>query len=177
MESRILPTERVIPGSSVWKTSRVELPPRATEELVAGWWEHARLAQGSREERKRLEAGEEALADAGWDGVHERVQRGGVEAVELVAALLRRAPDEDGVALVAAGPLEDLLHWHGDELVDQVARLAGQDPRFARALAGVWLSEGALTAQVTARLAPWLPTPGLADVANRKRHRSGRRSG
>jgi hypothetical protein len=80
-------------------------------------------------------------------------------------------PDEDGVALVAAGALEDLLHWHGDELVDQVQRLARQDPQFGRALAGVWLSDGALHAEVAARLAPSLPTPGLDDVVNRKRHR------
>jgi hypothetical protein len=69
----------------------VEPVPRTNEELVAGWWEHACLARGSRQERKRLEAGKEALADAGWEAVYERVQRGGVEAVELIAALLRRA--------------------------------------------------------------------------------------
>lgn len=150
----------------------MELESRTADDLVEGWWRHVRLAQGSRSERTRLEAGEDAFADAGWYGVYERVERGGVEAVQLVAALLGRAPDDDGVALVAAGPLEDLLHWHGDDLVDELERRARQDARFAQALGGVWLSDEVLHPEVTARLRPWLTTPPLDDLPNGK-HRGG----
>jgi hypothetical protein len=109
------------------------------EELVAGWWEHARLAQGSRQQRKSLETGDALFANAGRYGIAERVERGGVAALELVAALLERAPDDDGIALAAAGPLEDLLHSHGQDLVDEVERRTRQDARFGRrSLASGW---------------------------------------
>jgi hypothetical protein len=127
----------------------VGFQPRTTEKLIAGWWEHARLAQGSRQQRKSLEDGDALFADAGWYGVGERVERGGVQALELVAAQLERAPDDDGVTLVAAGPLEDLLHRHGQELVDEIERWARQDFRFATALAACgWPTE------------PWTRPPG-----------------
>jgi hypothetical protein len=145
-------------SASSCHAAHVGLQPRSRKELVAGWWEHARLAQGSRQQRKSLETGDALFADAGWYGVDERVERGGVQALELVAALLEHAPDDDGIALVAAGPLEDLLHRHGQELVDEIERWARQDPRFGQALAGVWLADGALDPTARARLRPWLTT-------------------
>lgn len=147
----------------------VEFESRLMEEFVAGWWEHARMAKGTRDERKRLETGDVVFADAGWYGVDERIRRGGEDALRVVAALLGRAPDEDAVALVAAGPLEDLLNWHGDALVNEVERLARQDFRFRRALAGVCLADRALDSVVEARLAPWLPRSEQNEALNQRR--------
>ncbi len=169
------PAAPPVPGICAFPATlhTVGLELRTTEELVAGWWEYARLAQGSRQQRKGLEAGDAPFADAGRYGVAERVERGGVEALELVAALLERAPDDDGVALVAAGPLEDLLHRHGQELVDVVERRARQDCRFGQALGGVWLADGALDPTARARLGPWLTTanPGETPGARHRRER------
>lgn len=41
-------------------------------------------------------------------------------------------------AILAAGPLEDLLAYAGCEFIDRVELLARKDPRFNRLLSGVW---------------------------------------
>jgi hypothetical protein len=72
------------------------------EELVAGWWEYARLPQWSRG-RAQAPRDWRRVFDAGRYGLGARIRRGGEDSLQVVAALLERAPDEDGGALVAAG--------------------------------------------------------------------------
>ena len=74
----------------------------------------------------------------------------------MVLALVATAPDEDALAYVGAGPLEDLVKAHGDELVDELESEARQDPRFDAALRGVWLSTGTLQEGVQSRLSAWV---------------------
>lgn len=44
----------------------------------------------------------------------------------------------DVLGLLAAGPLEDLLSYHGDAFIERVEALARSNPRFAFLLGGVW---------------------------------------
>ena len=60
---------------------------------------------------------------------------------DLVLGLVERAPEDEALGWVAAGPLEDLLCHHGPELIDRVEALARSDPRFRRCLARVWGSD------------------------------------
>lgn len=53
------------------------------------------------------------------------------------AALSACATPED-IALIAAGPLEDLIANHGPALIDEIEAVAARAPRFAYALTGVW---------------------------------------
>jgi hypothetical protein len=52
------------------------------------------------------------------------------------------APDDPRCAehfgVLAAGPLEDLLSFHGAAFIDRVEALAHQNPKFAFLLGGVW---------------------------------------
>jgi hypothetical protein len=57
---------------------------------------------------------------------------------ELILALIERAPEEEAIGWVAAGPLEDLLCHHGLDVIDKAETLAAADPRFKKCLAGVW---------------------------------------
>jgi hypothetical protein len=41
-------------------------------------------------------------------------------------------------AVLAAGPLEDLLAYHGSEFIDRVETEARRNPRFRDLLGGVW---------------------------------------
>lgn len=125
-------------------------------DLVAGWWAYQRLAQGGREDRKRLALGEPLDVCSDWEAARERIDAGGMDAVEIVVALVDAAPDAAGVALVGAGPLEDLVHEHGGALVAEIERLAGQHAGFRQALRSVWLSPGALDPEVAQRLTPWI---------------------
>jgi hypothetical protein len=54
----------------------------------------------------------------------------------MIAVSLSESDDELGH--VAAGPIEHLLGWHGEEYISIVENEARTNPKFARALTGVW---------------------------------------
>lgn len=87
--------------------------------------------------------------------MYARVAQGGPDALALIGALLRHASTDDDLAVVGAGPLEDLLVEHGDELAEQVAHEARRSPLLASALASVWWSPRADDI-VCQQLEPWL---------------------
>lgn len=131
----------------------------STDAVVAGWWEYQRLLRGNRAERTRLEV-PLSWPSAAADAVSDSVDAGGDAALDLVAALIRAAPDSEGLGLVGAGPLENLVHAHGSALVDGIETLARREPGFAEALAAVWLEHGAVDAPVEQRLARWISVTG-----------------
>ena len=51
---------------------------------------------------------------------------------------VRLAATDSHFGHIAAGPLEHLLGWHGDEYIDLVERQAHSDPKFERMLTGLW---------------------------------------
>jgi hypothetical protein len=127
------------------------------------WWLFHALRAGTREQRVDLERGESRDATAAWrafDAVDDVITSGGVEAISLILELLDSAPTPAAVSAVGAGPLEDLLHEHGEQLIDEVERRARQEPAFAHALRSVWLEHGALPTEVEARLENWVQVTG-----------------
>lgn len=52
--------------------------------------------------------------------------------------LLTRDLKEEELALLAAGPLETLLAYHGEAFIERVEREAQDNPRFNHLLGGVW---------------------------------------
>ena len=61
---------------------------------------------------------------------------------EAILKIIRErdlSPDEE--ALLAAGPLEDLLAWHGGPFIDRIEAEAGRNARFNHLLGGVWRRE------------------------------------
>lgn len=139
------------------------------DDVIAAWWEHDRLARRTRQERKRLEQRQEPLAEAAAGHVLEAVRQGGPGALDLVRGLIVSAVDAEALGRVAAGPLEDLVHAHGDGLIVEIDRLARTDERFAAALNGVWLTHGVLDQRVEDRLAAWVTVTGGDDAGPRKR--------
>jgi hypothetical protein len=71
----------------------------------------------------------------------------------LICDFIRRISreDEDLLAYVAAGPLEDLLVRYPHEFIDRIEALAKADPHFRRAVSGVW-GWNAIPADVRQRL-------------------------
>ncbi len=57
-----------------------------------------------------------------------------------IVALSRQKLTEKQVAVLAAGPLEDLLAYHGPAFIDRVEREARVYPAFRHLLGGVWPS-------------------------------------
>ena len=54
----------------------------------------------------------------------------------LMAVSLAESDDE--LSHIAAGPIEHLLGWHGEDYIGRVEEQAAADPKFARTLTGVW---------------------------------------
>jgi hypothetical protein len=125
-------------------------------QVARDWWEYQRLSSGSRDERKALDLGIAEQPLAAHDLVDETVERGGQEAVDLLAALADAVPTGNDGAAVGAGPLEDLIHEHGDDLVSDIESYARRRPPFAQALGFVWVERGHLSAETEARLEPWV---------------------
>lgn len=126
---------------------------------VDGWWLHRRLSAGTREQRVELERADSAQArsaHAAYEHLHDVVEVGDGAALDAILVLLRSAPDSDSVSAVGIGPLEDLLHHHGEALVEDLERLARQEPAFGAALRAVWLERGCLPPEVERRLGSWV---------------------
>jgi uncharacterized protein DUF6869 len=101
-----------------------------------------------------LEEADEVLADAylkclleGADGEHSDAYADVLEAVSkdperAWRLTLRMTTLAQGdsllLATVAAGPLEDLLCWHGPVIIDRVEAQAAVDPIFLKCLASVY---------------------------------------
>jgi hypothetical protein len=61
------------------------------------------------------------------------------------------------LSVLAAGPLEDLLNYNGDSVVDEIDILARKSPEFRLLLNGVWDSD--IKPNVLARLAKYRGNP------------------
>lgn len=57
---------------------------------------------------------------------------------EMILEALRQAKDAEDLGHIAAGPIEGLLGRFGAESIGWVEREAASNPKFARALTGVW---------------------------------------
>ena len=77
-----------------------------------------------------------------WEQVHDMVGDRPEEGWTLILQLIERAADEQVLAYIAAGPLEDLIKWHGPQFIERIEAHASIDAKFRRALRGVWPSEG-----------------------------------
>jgi hypothetical protein len=119
--------------------------------LIDGYWKHYRLSTGSRQER--LDADKWAWA---WDDVEEAVMEPSANTFEMLMALVESAPDDDALAYVGAGPLEDLINSHGVQFAGQIEESARRVPKFRTALAHVQLSSN-VSASVRERLARFMP--------------------
>lgn len=52
--------------------------------------------------------------------------------------IVKRDLTDDEKALLAAGPLEGLIAWHGEDFIDRVEDEAKRNPKFNHLLGGVW---------------------------------------
>ena len=56
----------------------------------------------------------------------------------LVVELVHQATTDESLAIVAAGPLEDMICNHPDVVIDRVLDFAKNNTRFMKCLRGVW---------------------------------------
>jgi hypothetical protein len=98
---------------------------------VAGYWEYYRRSTSThRAERMSVDEYEWAL-----DEVDDRVRSEPSAAIALLVELAEGAPDDQALAYLGAGPVEDLLHeHHEDDVIGQVEVAARRSTGFRSAL-------------------------------------------
>ncbi len=111
--------------------------PEELDAFAARYFEDWRAMPGTR--AQRVEAADANHPSAGDVLDDLLLSRGRPEdAWPLVLALIERAPDDEALAYVAAGPLEDLVRHYPQTFADRLVENTRRDPRFRAALAGVW---------------------------------------
>jgi hypothetical protein len=115
-------------------------------DVPARWFEYWRRASGTRDERKALEQGRPIEVQAAHDWIEKRIMSGGVAAIDAIAEIAEAASNPDEEAIVGIGPIEDLIHCHGDAVVDLLVERARRIPALARTLRYVSVSSGGISA-------------------------------
>lgn len=97
--------------------------------LAEAWVQHWQEPEGS-DARESLSW----ATDREWDLVREDPDA----AWFLILDILRRNKSIEIAEVLSAGPLEDLLAKHGNDVIERVERQAKSSPEFASLLGGVW---------------------------------------
>jgi hypothetical protein len=100
-------------------------------DLIASYLIHAKT---------RTRDGTDAEHFDAWEQLDSLVRDAPERAWPVICEIIRRVSpeDEDILAYVAAGPLEDLLVRHPYAFIDRVEALATSDSHFRRAVSGEW---------------------------------------
>jgi hypothetical protein len=117
----------------------------ATEDAIDGsdWHHHL--------ERRDNELSEVWWA---WEAVDDLVASKPADAWSMLVAIVSATTDDETLAVVAAGHLQDFLETYGTNYLTQIENRARIDPRFRKALSGVWLESRHLKRSIRPMLAP-----------------------
>jgi hypothetical protein len=98
---------------------------RVLEDFVAAYREGRTVAEDDARFKSILELDRMAAEDpeAAW---------------VLILGILERDQSAPVIEMLAAGPLEDLIEYHGAHFVDRIEEAARRDSKFRRLLGGVW---------------------------------------
>ncbi|HEX8603262.1 MAG TPA: hypothetical protein VF774_11500 [Pseudoduganella sp.] len=79
-----------------------------------------------------------------WWAVEQFMDMNTLEQAEAgwcaILGILGRKPEEKVLGVLAAGPLEDLIHYWGPNFIDRIEQAAWDDVQFRNLLTGVWQS-------------------------------------
>jgi len=75
-----------------------------------------------------------------WERLHDLVYKEPEEAWRIIERLPQIDTSDFMLASVAAGPVEDLLCYHGERFVDRIETLGLRDRLWRRLLGAVWKS-------------------------------------
>ena len=103
----------------------VESTDRSDEEIVGGYL--ACLSDGG--------GGQHHWA---FEDMIDMISKDPERAWRLTLEMIRQTNDDLLLATVAAGPLEDLLCYHGPTFIERVETQALSDPHFLKCLRSVW---------------------------------------
>src|SRR3954468_20977032 len=125
------------------------MTPEDRNKVVAGFIEHnTRTFVWGSDMVLREERGKENRW--AFEQLYEASHRNPELCWELILQILRTPHPDSVTAVLAAGPLEDLLVHFGERVIDRVEEAARRDPAFRDLLGGVWKSS--ISAEVWKRV-------------------------
>ena len=115
------------------------MAPNERSTLVAGWIEHhtERIELDSDNVFHRVRGKNNFWA---WEQLNDLCRNQPQLAWEIVLDIFRAPHHESVDWSLAAGPLEDLLAWHGVDIIEKIQAEARADRKFKELLHGVWRS-------------------------------------
>lgn len=134
--------------------------------LAKTWLDYARLFRGSRPERENADT-------LFWasECLHTLTEQAPESAFDVIMRAFEMAGDDETVAFLAAGPMEDLIGRNGELVIRRIEEEAWRDSEFRKLLQGVW-SQGDDESDVWQRVLraregkrpSWMPTKGKRDA-------------
>lgn len=87
-----------------------------------------------------IEYHETKSADLFWafEELEDLVRQNPEQAWEAIVSISRHSDDAQVLANLAAGPLEDILTYHGPAFIDRFEAYTRQHPEFVPVAKGVW---------------------------------------
>lgn len=117
------------------------LSEESIRQLARNWIQYWEIAsdpdRNTRTFRKQIASGEHPLSDVTFKEA-ELVNKHPAAAWQLILELVAQTHNEKILALIAAGPLEDLLNRYPDDYKKLAQEMARKDPRFRQCLEMVW---------------------------------------
>jgi|ERR1700741_2337720 len=100
------------------------------DKIVTAWIAAEQAKPGSPEHETNWWAVSEVI-DWATEGDGDRLW-------QFILGIYKRDLPDNLIAVLAAGPLEDLLAKRGPDFIDRIEELARRDPKFNHQLGGVW---------------------------------------
>ena len=101
-----------------------------------------RLAKAWKTAQESFDRGD--ISEEEWKfihAVHRLPDSRPEELWEFVVKLVELSPGPDVTDILSAGPLEDLITFHGEQMLPRVEALANESSLFRELLQGVWLCD------------------------------------
>jgi hypothetical protein len=95
------------------------------QDIVSGYLEHCRTSN-------------ERFSDAALTVTAMTFMAPPEQQWQMVLEAIRQARNDPDLSHIAAGPIEGLLGRHGEQHIGRMEQQAAADPKFARAMTGVW---------------------------------------
>ncbi len=73
-----------------------------------------------------------------WELVHDAVDNDPEKGWDLIKDLVEKCPNDNVLADIAAGPLENLMKKYGETFIDRIETFANESEQFRKCLTGVW---------------------------------------
>jgi hypothetical protein len=108
----------------------IDLDEAEKHKLVAAWIAHHHAERPTR-----------SAHFWAWEAVNDLVKTSPDTCWALVHAIRAADGSDKILSNLAAGPVEDLLVYHGHRYIDDVERLSRTDPQFRKLLGGVWKND------------------------------------